>query len=117
MTALASQFPSPGYKKQIPDRLREAQPEDDLILYGKATFGATDTAGELDCPMDLVKFFSGTCLGATQTTAGEYTVTTDGVVTSSAITVCRQGHVDDANQFYYMVIGKPLTATTAAGSL
>ena len=105
------------YKMRVPHKFKDYSPDDNMIVFGTGAFGATDTAAELDVPLETVEYFDGTCKGATQTTAGEYTVTTDGTIASGAITVCRQGHVDDANNFFFMVIGKPKVAATAAASL
>lgn len=99
------------YRLAVPIKLMGTDSDALVLEYGVATFGDTVDVAELPLSYISEVCWAGfTWKSATGTTVADGQVSTDGVVTSGAITVARTGHIDLAASFYYLILGRQKVA-------
>ena len=108
------------YTTRIMKRLKsidENWGQDDIQWhYGQGVFATTGASAELECPFDpgitIVDFVGLTTKLNVATWDADDQLSSDGIITSEAITITRNSNGQSAQGFYYLVIGKWANASS-----
>ncbi len=104
----AATIASGPFRFNVPANTVGANSDDLVEEYGTGTWsGATVDVDELALTyIEEVVCATFNPIKATGYTAADGAITTDGIITSGAITVARVGHTESTASYYYRILGK-----------
>uniref|UniRef100_A0A6M3JVF8 Uncharacterized protein n=1 Tax=viral metagenome TaxID=1070528 RepID=A0A6M3JVF8_9ZZZZ len=102
--------PTTEIKKRLEPIEENWATDDSVMSYGTIAFVSTGTTVELDVPQASVDCIL--CMPKTVTYGANDQLSSDGVVTSSAVTIARNAAGTSVLTVYYLVIGPIAQATS-----